>query len=149
MPRVLAALVLVALAVTAVPAWAAQIEMTRPELCKYSQRVVIAEVTDIETRWTAEGKIERLIHLAVSETLVGPASDDVEVLLPGGKIGDLEYSVEHSPHLLQDARYLLFVSHYNDVVGGEQGAIRVTPAGAVRGETVQDARASVEVCRAK
>ncbi len=149
MHRVLAPFALVALTAATVDAGAAQIEMTRPELCNHSYQVVIAEVTDIETRWAPNGKIERLVHLAVSETLKGPASNDVEVVLPGGKIDDLEYSVEHSPRLLEDARYLLFVSDRGDVVGGEQGAIRVTPRGAHVGETVEQARASVEVCRAK
>jgi hypothetical protein len=129
------------------PANGAQIELTRSQLCAHSERVVIAEVTDIETRWTTRGRIERLVHLTVDETLLGPPSDDVELLLPGGKIGDLEYSVEHAPNLLIDAQYLLFVSERKDVVGGEQGAIRITPSGARVGEPREAARASVEVCR--
>jgi len=66
MSRALAPLVVVALAAISSGAGAVQIEASRPELCEYSERVVIAEVTDIETRWAADSKIERLIHVAVA-----------------------------------------------------------------------------------
>jgi len=141
-------LYLIALATTG-GADAAQLALTRQELCEHSDRVVIAEVTDIETRWASRGRIEHLVHLSVEKTLAGSPHDDLELLLPGGTIGDLQYVVEHAPKLLVDARYLLFVSDRGDVVGGEQGAIRITPAGAHVGESLETALQSVEACRAK
>jgi len=142
------ALSMIALAATG-QAEAAQIALTRQELCAHSERVVIAEVTDIETRWASRGRIERRVHLAVERTIAGPSRDDVDLVLPGGTIGDLQFIVEHSPTLLVDATYLLFVSERGDVVGGEQGAIRITPPGAHVGESLETALESLEDCRAK
>ena len=54
---------------------------------------------------------------------------------------------------LVNARYLLFLSTAMDgslqVIGGDQGAVRITSDGARVGESLDKARSSVEVCRAR
>ncbi len=137
----------------ATPAWALQLEMSRPELCQLSSHVVLAEVTGVETRWTPSGSIEREAHVAVIHSVVGDGGDDLDLHLPGGTIGEMTVRVEDVPPLLENARYLLFVAPDLEgrlvVIGGDQGAIRITPEGARKGETEAKALASVEVCRAQ
>lgn len=133
------------------PAMALQLEVRRPELCALSTRVVVAEVTDVEHRWTATGGVERRVHLAVSDTVRGPATDGLDLVLPGGTMGDYTVWVEDSPTLLANATYLLFLGEDAagrlTVYGGDQGAVRILPEGARTGETLAQARASVAVCR--
>jgi len=131
---------------------ALQVELDRPQLCGISTYVVVAEPTDIETRWAADGSIERLVHLAVARTVKGPATDDLEMVLPGGRIGDLTYGVEDVPKLLANARYLLFLGPDLDgrliVFGGDRGAVRLRGPGERRGELDAVALDSVKGCRA-
>jgi len=128
----------------------AQVELTRTQLCEFSERIVIGEVTDVEHRPTEDDSIERKVHLAVSHTLKGPASDDATVTAPGGTLGDLTLWVEHSPKFLIEARYMLFIRADGHVVGGEQGTIRVAKGEqALKGETLESAIQSIEDCRAK
>ena len=60
---------------------------------------------------------------------------------------------EDVPQLLVNARYLLFLNLSMDgstqVIGGDQGAVRITKEGAREGESLEKAKASVEVCRAR
>ena len=137
------------------PAFALQMEKTRPELCSVAHHVVIGEVTDLETRWTSEpgGGIERVVHVSVSDSILGEPADSLEITLPGGEIDGLGHWVEDVPKLMVNGRYLLFLATAMDgslqVIGGDAGAVRITPEGAKIGETLEQARASVEVCRAK
>ena len=142
--------------VAALPAHALQLQMTRPELCGLSAHVVVGEVTDVETRWTEDGSIERTAHLAVGETVRGPATADLDLHLPGGTIGDTTVRVEDVPNLVANAQYLLFLAPDEQgrlvVIGGDQGVVRITgprsrTSGSFGGETLERALASVEVCR--
>ncbi len=139
----------------ALPAWAMQLQMTRPELCGISHRVVIGEVTSGETLW-AEGEyggVFRRVWFATERTLRGDEADTIEVILPGGTIGDFVHTVEDVPDLQIDGRYLLFLQQSPAgawfVVGGEQGAVRVQPPAGGDGERFIDALASVGDCRAQ
>ena len=141
----------------AAPAWALQLEMTRPELCQLSSHVVVAEVTDIETRWTSDdsGSIERTAHIAVTVGVKG-AGDSLDLHLPGGVIDETRVAVEDVPDLIENATYLLFLAPDElgrlTVIGGEQGYIRINGSasknsGSFRGETLEQALKTVEVCR--
>ncbi len=135
-------------------ALAMQLQLTRPELCQLSHHVVVAEVTDISTQWTADegGGIERIAHVAVSDVVRGEQTKQLELVLPGGRMGELAQVVEDVPNLVTNGNYLLFVAPNMagqlNVIGGDDGAVRITPTGAKVGETLKDALASVEVCRA-
>jgi len=123
-----------------------QIHLTRAQLCERAHRIVIGEVTDIETRPSADDSIERKVHLAVSQTVKGPRVDDVIVTAPGGRLNEISVWVEHSPVFLSEATYLLFLEEDGTVVAGEQGTVRLTPPGAVKGETLHSALQSIEAC---
>ncbi len=130
-------------------AQALTVELTPVELCKAVDQVVVAEVTDIEPRFTADGRIERLVHVAVERSVKGPQVDALDLVLPGGSLAGLTLFVSDTPNLLTNARYLLFL-HPQDgrlqVQGGDQGAVRLTRDGARRGVSLEQALASVEGC---
>ena len=138
----------------------AQIEFTRTQLCERAHSIVVGELTDIETRPSADGSLERWVHLTVSETLKGAAISDVTVTAPGGTLNGMSVWVEHSPVFSTEAKYLLFLEAPDTsasadsaptytVVADEQGTVRLTPEGALVGETLESAMLSIEACRAK
>lgn len=132
-------------------ATAMQMTLTRPQLCDVSHRVVFAEVTDLETVWADADGIERHAFVSVSDTVKGTKVDSLIIDLPGGQIGEVGHWVEDVPNLMVNGRYLLFLAPNMEgdltVIGGEQGAVRITKEGARIGETMTEALTSVEVCR--
>lgn len=136
-------------------ATALQLEKTRPELCAVATHVVVGEVTGIETRWATgdEGVVEREAHVTVLQRVAGPSVSDLLLHLPGGQIDDLRVEVEDVPKLLENAQYLLFVALDPQgravVIGGDAGAVRILPEGSDKGEPLDVALRSVEVCRAR
>ena len=72
-------------------ALAAQMKLTRAELCQVTEHVVIGEVTDIETRWAdhTDGHIERLARVVLRGLLAEHA--DVEIV---GEASSLARAVE-------------------------------------------------------
>ena len=139
-----------------VAAMAMQMKLSRPDICSVSHHVVVGKVTQLENRWAVgrDGSIERVVQVAVSDVILGPELTEIEVVLPGGHIGDQGHWVEDVPSLMVNGGYLLLLAPRMDderahVQGGEAGAVRLTPEGARVGETREQALASVEVCRAK
>jgi len=136
------------------PALAMQQQASRPTLCSISDVVAIAEVTSGETAWVegGDGGILRRVWLATWRGIKGAPGDTLEVILPGGAIGDLEHVVEDVPDLAVDARYLLFLERAEDgslyVVGGDAGAVLIAPSEGGPGEAYISALASVGSCRA-
>ena len=146
---------LIGLLVLAPAAMAMQMKLSRTDLCALSHQVVFGQVTDVETRWSAgtEGGIERVVRVVVSDTVKGDKTSEVEVLLRGGQIGEIGQWVEDVPQLMVNGEYLLFLAPgLNDarlqVVGGDFGAVRITPRGARIGEPLERALKTMEVCRA-
>jgi hypothetical protein len=134
------------------PAGALQLELTPAELCTAVERVVVAEITDIDTRYTEDGPIERLVHASVSRTVKGPSTDGVDFVLPGGEVGGMSFIVSDVPNLMANGHYLLFLSPQDgrlQIQGGEQGAMRITPQGAFVGIPLEEALEAVQVCHAQ
>lgn len=139
-----------ALAVTPV-APAMQMDLTPAELCQVADAVVVGRVSDQETLWAAvpEGGLERRAFVDVSKVLRGPASKSVEVVLPGGRIGEFWHWVEDVPVLEQDAWYLLTLARTErgwETIGGERGAVRLAVSGSGQGVPVDHAIAALEGC---
>ena len=88
-----------------------------------------------------------------TSTVKGQSANSLVVNLPGGQIGETGHWVEDVPNLMVNGRYLLFLAPDMDgkltVIGGEQGAVRITKQGAKIGETLESATTSVEVCRVR
>lgn len=153
-PRTGPLLVLLALAWVP-PASAAQMQLTRLELCELADVVVMAEVTSYEVVWDEgdDGGILTRVWFAPLADVTGAVPDTVELLLPGGKIGEVRHSVEDVPERPQlDKRYLLFLSRGADgsfsIVGGLAGAVRIADVGENKGERYIEALASVGACHA-
>jgi hypothetical protein len=132
---------------------AAQQQVDRPTLCSVSTAVVIAEVSSIETQWAAgeRGGIERRAWLSVLQTPRGEPKDTLEIILPGGNMGEISQWVEDVPKLQPDTPYLLFLGTYQErlqIIGGDQGAIPIASKPGVPGEPLADALKSLGGCRA-
>lgn len=135
-------------------AQASQMQVSRSQLCTVSSAVIVATVLDQETRWSdhREGGIERQAFLEVSQVVSGSIDAKAEVILPGGTIDSQRQWVEDVPNLLVNGTYLLFLDQIHgswQIVGGEQGAVRLQTGRQHVGETVPEALSSVEVCHAK
>lgn len=141
------------LALTA-PALALQVDVPRSELCFASTRVVVADVTSTETTWSdaPDGGLETRVWFTTTREVRGVGNETIELLLPGGVKGDVEHWVEHSPRFEIDARYLLFLAPHTDrglqLLGGEQGAIRIADKPGAPGEALSDALRSLGACHA-
>ncbi len=134
-------------------AHALQEQVTRERLCELSTHVVLAEVTDVETRWTDDGKLGRWAHLAILDSVKGE-TDGLDVWLPGGSDGDISLTVEDVPNLMMEAQYLLFIgpgaTGRLEVYGGEAHVVRILEGRGRSGSMSRaDALQTVEVCRGK
>lgn len=124
-------------------AHALQRPMSLGALCAHSESVVVGEVTGLEAIFAADGsgRIETWADVHVLRTLRGdPTVRDMRIVLPGGEAAGLRLTVEDSPRLQTDARYLLMLSPRQApngardawvVNGGEAGARPVQEVGAV------------------
>lgn len=134
------------------PATALQSEMSRPELCRASTQVVVADVTSTETLWAIgeQGGLETRVWFSTQRSVRGTSKETLELLLPGGELDGLTHWVEHTPDFEMDARYLLFLAPHADrgteVLGGEQGAIRIAAKPGDRGEALSDALRTLGDC---
>jgi len=130
-------------------------DLDRLELCDLADVVVMAEVTSFEVVWDdgADGGILTRVWFAPLLDVTGAVPDTVELILPGGKLGDIEHSVEDVPTRPElDKRYLLFLRRGDDgtfsVLGGLAGAVRISDPGETKGERYIEALASVGACHA-
>jgi len=138
----------------AAPVGAAQMNLTRGELCAVADLVVVGRVSDLETVWAAiaEGGLERRVLVNVGRTVRGAAPKSVEVVLPGGKMGEFWHWVEDVPSLEVDRTYLLLLSRTErglEVIGGESGATEIATNGSWRGVSIDEALASLGGCDAR
>ncbi len=147
---------LLAAALAATPALALQQELSRAELCSIADVVVIAEATSYEVVWDDgdDGAILTRVWLAPLKTVRGEEPETIELILPGGEIGDVRFTVEDTPERpTLDKRYLLFLRSGPDgaakVLGGEAGAVRIADPGEDEGERYIEALASVGGCHAE
>lgn len=142
-------------ALLASPAHALQPEMTLGEVCEISDYVILGEVTSGETRWAShapDGAIERIRWVRPIDVLRGRIQGTVEVVLPGGTMGELTHWVEDVPELLTNTQYVLFLYETDNglqIIGGEQGAQRVARSATEKGMTLEAIRKELEVCRAR
>ncbi len=134
------------------PAFALQMQLDRPVLCALSSRVAVVEVHTIQAEWTSLYGIDRTVTAKVVQSVKGELGDTLTFTLRGGSLGETINWVEDQPRLSKGATYLLMLDGLGptaNVTGGEQGAIRVTPANASIGERQDAAVASLGGCRAE
>jgi hypothetical protein len=147
------ALLIAACALSGSRGEAMQMDLSRAELCQVADAVVLGRVSDIDTVWAAtqEGGLERRAFVDVAQTVRGASARSVEVVLPGGTMGEFRHWVEDVPELAIDAHYLLLLAKTPrgwEVIGGETGALRVAVNG-FQGVPVHEAFASLGGCNAR
>jgi len=132
---------------------AAQMDLSPAQLCALADLVAAVEITTLEARWSdaPAGGIETRADALALEVLAGEGTEDLEIVLPGGAIGDAAQWVEDTPRLSVDTRYLVFLKALPDggwaVIGGEGGARRLAAPGERRGQALEELRESLEACR--
>jgi hypothetical protein len=142
---------LLGLTLAAMPAMAAQQELSRPQLCAHAGRVAIAEIATIDHGHDGKGGFDRVLTAKVQQTVKGTAQSEILFTLRGGSIGDDWLWNPDEPNLLTGATYLLFLTTDDTaayVLGGEQGAVRIVSDGG-RGETLTQALETLGGCDAK
>jgi hypothetical protein len=152
--RLALALGLTAVLAPLAPSEAMQLDVSRAELCRISDAVVVGDVVDVETVWAPgeAGGIEHHVRIAVEQVLVGAKSRTVDLVLPGGKLGDLRHWVEDVPELEDGERYLLFLHAKGttfQVIGGDGGAVRVATPSHPLGESMEAHERDLEGCHAR
>lgn len=110
-------------------AQAMQRSVTLGGLCARSDRVVVGEVTGLESivRDDGSGRIETWADVSVVQTLRGAPSEDLRLVVPGGAVAGMRMWVEDAPRLQTDSRYLFLLVDLPGrdavaVLGGEAGA---------------------------
>jgi hypothetical protein len=91
------------------------------ELCRASERAVVARAVDYQCRWEPVGGRRRIVtytRLVLDETLAGPADAEIMVRTLGGQVGDIGQVVHGEALLLIDEHALLFLMPSSDGVLG-------------------------------
>ena len=96
------------------------------ELARSAVSVVVGEVTAVRLEKSGEG-VRTVVHLRVLETWKGAGRQRFVLHVPGGVRRDgTGVIVEGMPHFRVGERSVVFVDVYGSVVGGFQGAVRVS-----------------------
>ena len=136
------------------------IPMSLEQLGANSQTIVLAETLSTECRFAGadndwgggKGTIETVVRLKVLEAAKGSPGDYLTVVVPGGTVGDLTFSLDCAPTFSVGETAILFLDDSGQVVGGSQGKMNVVngevlslkkPVMEVLGETAPDARATM------
>lgn len=110
-----------------VPAQAAQEDLSADQLEARAERVVVAAVSSLETRWAGNGRgdLETVAWLSVEDTLAGEHEEAIALVLAGGHREDFGTWVPDEPTLLADRRYRLLLVHDDlgrwRILGGHAG----------------------------
>jgi uncharacterized protein YndB with AHSA1/START domain len=110
MPRLRLLPAALALLACAAPAFATTVvPMDTRALVARSHDIVIAEVAEVRSRWTADrSSIVTDVTLRVTETLKGAAAAELVLTQPGGEVEGFRYSIEGSPRFVPGEETLLF-----------------------------------------
>jgi hypothetical protein len=110
-----------------------------PSRAKGAGRVVVASITDVQTRFDVSPYGDQLIvsdaTLHVEETLKGPHVPSLHVTVEGGTVGDLTLSVSDMPTIEKGERTVVFLTQTPDgdhvPSGRGQGILKLNSANQV------------------
>jgi hypothetical protein len=129
--RVMAALAVVALLYTIpVESRAQAVAASLEEMVGVSSSVVKGRTLHQESAWEADGRrIVTRVRIAVDEVIAGEEGSEIEILVPGGRVGNTVQEVSDMPSFTDGEEVLLFVwtgpDGRNMVAGGAQGKLSV------------------------
>ncbi|MEN9797941.1 MAG: hypothetical protein RL653_1637 [Pseudomonadota bacterium] len=118
------------------------LKMDVPSLARASDAVVRCKVVSSSSRWSRDGRrILTEVRLEVVETIAGEAGRELQVVQPGGVVGDIGQKVDGLAAFEPGEEAVLFLERrgaVHGVVGMAQGKWRVEKGGAwVRPEPVE------------
>ena len=79
------------------------------ETIRAASAVVVARVEGAQTRWLAERPIETVTTLRVKEVLRGDVGATLELVAPGGVVGEVGLAIAGSPRFTANERVLLLL----------------------------------------
>jgi len=101
----------------AAPAVAGQVRnLSRIDLCKRADRVVVGGVTKLSSRWQGQ-EIVTDVTVVPSENLKGTGTSPFVVTIPGGTVGNVTLRVSEAPRFAVGETVLLFVKPNNGPCG--------------------------------
>ena len=122
------------LLVTAGIAQSLVVPLSAEQLCDHSQTIVVATVGSTKAWWTGTaedpdgdaGTIMTTVHLRVLEVLKGVAQRQLALELLGGRVGRTLIEASETPTLRHGQHFVIFLDQQGALVGGHQGALRVS-----------------------
>jgi len=87
------------------------IKQTTEELTLGSERIVSGEVIDIKSEWnSSRTKINTFVKIRVDKNIKGKGKvQDVEIVVPGGTVGDVTLKVSDTPHFILKNKVVVFL----------------------------------------
>ena len=102
-------------ALLAIPLRATTVVMRNDEwLVRTSEAIITGTVVQSETRLGSTNHIETVYRMAVDEVLKGEFTQSIDVVVPGGRLGDRMEVVSGSPVYASGRRYLIFLMRDRD-----------------------------------
>jgi len=132
------------------PALALQPDVPHAVVASQATRIVVGEVTTLEPRFVAggDGYIETGVFISTDRSLRGSGAD-LELVIEGGRIGELATGSSDAPKVELDGRYIfLLVEDFEGrwrVLGGQRGAIALRSPTHPRAKTLTQVAATLEV----
>jgi hypothetical protein len=104
--------------------------MSTKELTKQSTAIVIGKCAEKKSFWNENrDKIFTRIKITVEETIKGETAGEAEVLIPGGRVGNIIYEVSDMPIFAEGEESVVFLwkhpSGDNLVTGALHGKLKV------------------------
>jgi len=113
----LASALLVAIAGVSIAAASTFLKVDIPTLKGMSESVVHAKVVDVRSAWNDEGTaIFTWVTLDVKGRLLGKATDQLVVRVPGGTVGDFTSEMEGAPKFRVGDEVVSFIARWHDGV---------------------------------
>lgn len=110
---------------------AAQQRTSLETLVQSSEAVVVARAVQTESFWNDDHTaILTRVVLEIEDQIDGQTPTRTEVIIPGGRIGDIHHEVSDMPHFEVNEQAIVFMERHRTgiyvVSGGQQGKLPVT-----------------------
>ena len=110
-------------------AYGASTELTRQEMAALASRIVVGEVTAVESFWNnARNNIHTVITLKVEADLKNPQTPaEIQIRVPGGRVGDIGQLVVGTSEFSLHERVIVFLNEgFDEVIGQAQGKFSIS-----------------------
>jgi hypothetical protein len=105
-------------------------EMSTKELTKESTAIVVGKCVEKKSFWNdKQDKIFTRVRINVDKTIKGDISGETEILIPGGRVGNIIYEVSDMPAFSEGEESVVFLwkhtSGNNLVTGALHGKLKI------------------------